>query len=327
MPPGTLCYNFAINAGGGTMRLHPDVLNLIGNTPLVRINHLTAGDDAEVWAKLEGNNPGGSVKDRIALSMIEAAEKEGKLRPGGTIIEPTSGNTGIGLAMVSAVKGYNLILTMPDTMTMERRQLLQAYGAELVLTEGRKGMAGAVESAAEISRANPDYFMPQQFENGSNPGVHRRTTAVEILNDLAAPPDGFVAGVGTGGTITGVGEALRERNPSIWIAAVEPAASPVLSGGKAGPHKIAGIGAGFVPGVLNTKIFNQIITVTDDDAAETAREMAKKEGILPGISSGAAMWAALKVAGKLGKGRKVVVVLPDRGERYLSTGLFASESP
>lgn len=309
------------------MILHRDVLNLIGNTPLVRINHLAAGDDAEVWAKLEGSNPGGSVKDRIALSMIESAEKEGKLRPGGTIIEPTSGNTGIGLAMVSAVKGYNLILTMPDTMSMERRQLLQAYGAELVLTEGRKGMAGAVEKAAEISGANPDYFMPQQFENGANPDVHRRTTAVEILKDLAAPPDGLVAGVGTGGTITGVGEALKERNPSIWIAAVEPASSPVLSGGKAGPHKIAGIGAGFVPAVLNTKIYNEIITVTDGDAAETAREMAREEGILPGISSGAAMWAALRVAKKLGKGRKVVVVLPDRGERYLSTGLFAPESP
>jgi cysteine synthase len=309
------------------MRLHQDVLNLIGNTPLVRINHLTAGGGAEVWAKLEGSNPGGSVKDRIALSMVETAEREGKLRPRGTIIEPTSGNTGIGLAMVSAVKGYKLILTMPDTMSMERRQLLQAYGAELVLTEGRKGMAGAVEKAAEISRTNPDYFMPQQFENRSNPEVHKRTTALEILNDLGTSPDGFVAGVGTGGTITGVGEALRERNPSIWIAAVEPASSPVLSGGKAGPHKIAGIGAGFVPGVLNTGIYNEVIAVADDDAAETAREMARKEGILPGISSGAAMWAALKVAKDLGNGRKVVVILPDRGERYLSTGLFAPESP
>jgi cysteine synthase len=309
------------------MILHQDVLDLIGNTPLLKINHLTAVGGAEVWAKLEGNNPGGSVKDRIALSMLEAAEKEGKLKPRGTIIEPTSGNTGIGLAMVSAVKGYKLILTMPETMSMERRQLLQAYGAELVLTEGRKGMAGAVERAAEISRANPDYFMPQQFENRANPEVHKRTTAPEILKDLGTPPDGFVAGVGTGGTITGVGEALREMNPSIWIAAVEPAASPVLSGGKAGPHKIAGIGAGFVPGVLNTKIYNEIIAVTDNDAAGTAREMAKKEGILPGISSGAAMWAALKVARNLGKGRKVVVILPDRGERYLSTGLFAPESP
>jgi cysteine synthase A len=307
--------------------LHRDVLSLIGNTPLVRINHLTAGGDAEVWAKLEGNNPGGSVKDRIALSMIEAAEKEGRLKAGGTIIEPTSGNTGIGLAMVSAVKGYKLILTMPETMSMERRQLLLAYGAELVLTEGGKGMAGAVAKAAEISKTNPDYFMPQQFENRSNPEVHKRTTAVEILNDLGSPPDGFVAGVGTGGTITGAGEALRERNQSIWIAAVEPAASPVLSGGKAGPHKIAGIGAGFVPGVLNTKIYNEIIAVSDNNAARTSREMAVKEGVLPGISSGAAMWAALQVARKLGEGRKVVVILPDRGERYLSTGLFAPESP
>ena len=309
------------------MRSHHDVLKLIGNTPLVRINHLTASGDGEVWAKLEGNNPGGSVKDRIALSMVEAAEKEGKLRPGGTIIEPTSGNTGIGLAMVSAVKGYKLILTMPETMSMERRQLLKAYGAELVLTEGKRGMAGAVEKAEEISGAHPEYFMPQQFENGSNPEVHRRTTALEILDDLGSAPDGFVAGVGTGGTITGVGEVLRERNPSIWIAAVEPVASPVLSGGKAGPHRIAGIGAGFVPAVLNTRIYNEVIAVSDDDAAETAREMARKEGILPGISSGAAMWAALKVAGKLGKGKRVVVILPDRGERYLSTGLFAPESP
>ena len=309
------------------MKLNRDVLNLIGNTPLVKINYLAARDDAEVWAKLEGSNPGGSVKDRIALSMIETAEKGGKLKQGGTIIEPTSGNTGIGLAMVSAVKGYRLILTMSDTMSMERRQLLEAYGAELVLTEGKKGMAGAVEKAAEIHRAHPEYFMPQQFENRSNPDVHRRTTAPEILNDLGTPPDGLVAGVGTGGTITGIGEALREKNPSIWIAAVEPAASPVLSGGKAGPHKIAGIGAGFVPGVLNTEIYNEIIAVTDDDAAGMAREMAKKEGILPGISSGAAMWAALKVAKKLGKDKKVVVILPDRGERYLSTGLFAAESP
>ncbi len=310
------------------MKLNADVLNLIGNTPLVRINHLSGPGDAEIWAKLEGHNPGGSVKDRIALSMIEAAEEEGKTKPGMTLIEPTSGNTGIGLAMVAAVKGYKLILTMPETMSMERRQLLQAYGAELVLTEGKKGMSGAVEKAEEIRKGNPtDYFMPQQFENSANPEVHRKATAVEILNDLGSVPDGFVSGVGTGGTITGVGEVLKDRNPDIWIAAVEPAASPVLSGGKAGPHKIAGIGAGFIPGVLNTKIYNEVITVTDVDAAEMARDMAKKEGILPGISSGAAMWAALKVAKKLGKNKKVVVIIPDRGERYLSTGLFAPESP
>jgi len=309
------------------MKTSSDILGLIGNTPLVKINNMTGPEDAVIWAKLEGFNPGGSVKDRIALSMIESAEKKGRLKSGGTMVEPTSGNTGIGLAMVASVKGYKLILTMPETMSVERRQLLQAYGAEIVLTEGKKGMKGAVDAAAEISRGNPEYFMPQQFENKSNPEVHRRTTAVEILSDLGSAPDGFVAGIGTGGTITGVGEVLKDRNPKIWIAGIEPAASPVLSGGSPGPHKIAGIGAGFVPGVLNTAIYNEIIQVTDVDAAATAREMAKKEGILPGISSGAAMWAAIKVAAKLGKGKNVVVIIPDRGERYLSTGLFAPESP
>ncbi len=309
------------------MKLNKDVLGLIGNTPLVKINNLAAPEDAAIWAKLEGFNPGGSVKDRIALSMIETAEREGKLKAGGIIVEPTSGNTGIGLAIIAAIKGYRLLLTMPDTMSMERRQLLEAYGAELVLTEGKKGMKGAVEKAAEIYGNNPEYFMPQQFENSSNPEVHRKKTALEIIDDLGAVPDGFVAGVGTGGTITGVGEVLKERNPDIWIAAVEPAASPVLSGGNPGPHKIAGIGAGFVPGVLNTNIYNEIITVTDSDAAETARAMAKKEGILAGISSGAALWAALQVAKKLGKGRQIVFIVPDRGDRYLSTGLFLSETP
>jgi cysteine synthase A len=309
------------------MKLNKDVLGLIGNTPLVKINNLAGPEDATIWAKLEGFNPGGSVKDRIGLSMIETAEREGKLKAGGVIVEPTSGNTGIGLAMVAAIKGYRLLLTMPDTMSMERRQLLEAYGAELVLTEGKKGMKGAVEKAAEISGNNPKYFMPQQFENSSNPEVHRKTTALEIIYDLGAVPDGFVAGVGTGGTITGVGEVLKERKPDVWIVAVEPAASPVLSGGNPGPHKIAGIGAGFVPGVLNTNIYNEIITVTDSDAAETARSMAKKEGILAGISSGAALWAALQVAKKLGKGSQVVVIIPDRGDRYLSTGLFLSETP
>jgi cysteine synthase A len=310
------------------MSLGKDILDLIGNTPLVKIDHLTGPDDAEVWAKIEGCNPGGSVKDRIALFMITTAEKEGKLGPGGTVIEPTSGNTGIGLAMVASVKGYKLVLTMPETMSLERRQLLQAYGAELVLTEGKKGMKGAVEKAEEIHKANPSfYYMPQQFENRSNPEIHRRTTAVEILNDLGAAPDGLVAGVGTGGTITGVGEVMREKNPDIRIAAVEPSASPVLSGGKPGPHKIAGIGAGFIPLVLNTNIYNEVIQVSDNDAAGMTRTLARKEGILCGISSGAAMWAGLKVAQKLGKGKKVVVILPDRGERYLSTGLFAEESP
>lgn len=309
------------------MKLYKNSLTLIGNTPLVGINNLCSDDDAEIWAKLEGNNPGGSVKDRIAFSMIEAAERDGRLKPGGTIIEPTSGNTGIGLAMVAAVKGYRLVLTMPETMSMERRQLLQAFGAELVLTEGKRGMMGAVEKAEEILKNNPYYFMPQQFENPANPEIHRKTTALEIINDLGEVPDGFVSGVGTGGTITGVGEVFREKKPDVWIVAVEPAASPVLSGGNPGPHKIAGIGAGFFPGVLNTKIYNEIIPVTDDDAAETTRLLSLKEGILAGISSGAAMWAALKVAKKLGSGKKVVVILPDRGERYLSTGLFISETP
>lgn len=309
------------------MKLNKDILSLIGNTPLVKIRNFTSSSDAEIYAKLEGCNIGGSVKDRIALSMIETAEKDGRLKHGGTIIEPTSGNTGIGLAMVAAVKKYKLILTMPETMSMERRQLLQAYGAELVLTEGKKGMMGAVEKAEEIFKNNPHYFMPHQFENPSNPEIHRKTTALEILNDLGEAPDGFVAGIGTGGTITGVGEVLRERKPDVWITAVEPAASPVLSGGNPGPHKIAGIGAGFFPGILNTKIYNEVIPVTDADAADTARQMALKEGLLCGISSGAAMWAAIKVAKKLGKGKKLIVILPDRGERYLSTGLFAQESP
>ncbi len=308
------------------MKLNKDILSLIGNTPLVRINHLSGPNDAGIWAKLEGENPGGSVKDRISLSMVEEAERDGGLRKGGIILEPTSGNTGIGLAMVAAVKGYRLILTMPESMSLERRQLLQAYGAELILTEGKKGMMGAVEKAEEIYKENPGYFMPQQFENSANPGIHRTTTAIEIINDIREVPDAFVAGIGTGGTITGVGEALKAKKPDVWIAAVEPAASPVLSGGDPGPHKIAGLGAGFFPGVLNTGIYNEVIPVTDRDAAETARLMARKEGILAGISSGAAMWAALKLAKRFGRNKKIVVILPDRGERYLSTGLFASES-
>lgn len=304
------------------MKLHANVLNLIGNTPLVRLNHIPGPDSADIYAKLEGYNPGGSVKDRIALSMVETAEREGRLKHGGTIIEPTSGNTGIGLAMVSAVKGYRLILTMPETMSLERRQTFQAFGSELVLTPGAKGMMGAVEQAEIIAKENPDYFMPMQFENPANPEIHRRTTAIEILDAAGPEIDGFVAGVGTGGTITGVGEVLRSGKPDIWIAAVEPAASPVLSGGIPGPHKIAGIGAGFFPGVLNPDIYDEVIPVADDDAASMTRMLARREGILAGISSGAAAWAALKVAEKLGKGKKVVVILPDRGDRYLSTGLF-----
>lgn len=304
--------------------VHKDILELIGNTPIIRINHLSPEGGAEIWAKLEGFNPGGSVKDRIALSMIETAEKEGKLKQGGTIIEPTSGNTGIGLAMVSAVKGYKLLLTMPETMSLERRQLLQAYGAELILTPGEKGMLGAVERAEEIYKDNPDYFMPLQFENPANPEIHRRTTAIEIIESIGLP-DAFVAGVGTGGTITGVGEVLREKNPNIKIVAVEPAASAVLSGGSPGKHKIAGIGAGFFPGVLNTKIYDEIIPVTDEDAMDMTRKLSIKEGILAGISSGAAMWAAVKVAKRMGKGKRVIVIFPDRGDRYLSTGLFSPE--
>ncbi len=309
------------------MDLHKDILQFIGNTPLVKIKHIADSEDAEIWAKLEGQNPSGSVKDRIAFSMVASAEQEGRLRPGATIIEPTSGNTGIGLALVAAVKGYKLILTMSEKMSVERRQLLEAYGAELVLTEAEKGMMGAVNRAEELYKKNPDYFMPMQFENPANPEIHRRTTAFEILNVLGRAPDGFVAGVGTGGTITGTGEVLREKNPAIWIAAVEPAASAILSGGEPGPHKIAGIGAGFYPGVLNTNIYDEVIPVTERDAADTTRILAGREGLLTGISSGAAMWAALRVAKKLGKNKTVVVILPDRGERYLSTGLFVEESP
>lgn len=306
------------------MKIYKDILALIGNTPIVRINHLSPQRGAEIWAKLEGFNPGGSVKDRIALSMIETAEREGKLKQGGTIIEPTSGNTGIGLAMVSAVKGYRLILTMPETMSLERRQLLQAYGTELILTSGEKGMLGAVERAEEIYRENPDYFMPMQFENPANPDIHRRTTAVEIINSIGVP-DAFVAGVGTGGTITGVGEVLKEKKTNVRVVAVEPAASAILSGGSPGRHRIAGIGAGFFPGVLNTKVYDEIIPVTDEDAMEMAKKLSLKEGILVGISSGAAMWAAVKVAERLGPGKRIVVIFPDRGDRYLSTGLFSPE--
>ncbi len=305
------------------MKLNQDVLTLIGNTPIVKINRLIGEDDADVWAKLEGMNPGGSVKDRIALAMIESVEKEGRLKPNGTIIEPTSGNTGIGLAMIAAIKGYNLILTMPETMSLERRQLLQAFGAQIVLTSGERGMMGAVEKAQEICLSNPEYFMPQQFENKANPEIHRKTTAIEILNAINGVPDAFVAGVGTGGTLTGVGEVLKSKKQEVLIVAVEPANSPVLSGGKPGKHKIAGIGAGFIPSILNTQIYDEIIKVSDEDAAETARLLAKKEGLLTGISSGAAMWAAQIIAKRMGKGKKLVVIFPDRGERYLSTNLFA----
>lgn len=301
------------------------ILDLIGNTPMVRLRALAGPDAAEVWVKLEGFNPGGSVKDRPALAMIEDAEQRGRLKKGMKIVEPTSGNTGIGLALVAAVKGYPIVLTMPETMTIERRQLLQAYGAEIVLTEGAKGMRGAVEKADEIAASGAEYYKPDQFGNPANPLVHRRTTAREILDFLGGRRiDAFVSGVGTGGTVTGVGEVLRKKHKGVRIVAVEPAASPVLSGGKPGPHPIQGIGAGFVPKILNTKVYHEIIQVQNDDAKAMTRRLALKEGILAGISSGAACWAALQVAAKLGKGKRVVTVLPDGGERYLTTGVFGS---
>ena len=296
------------------------ILDLIGNTPVVQLHRLPPAGSALVWVKLEAFNPGGSVKDRIALSMIEAAEESGALSPGGTIVEPTSGNTGIGLAMTAAVKGYRLILTMPDTMSGERRALLVAYGAKLVLTPGEQGMKGSIAKAEELAQDH-GYFMPYQFANPANPEVHRRTTAAEILSQVRHL-DAFVGGVGTGGTITGVGEILKDTLPEVQVVAVEPAGSPVLSGGSPGKHKIQGIGAGFVPEVLNTAIIDEVILVEDQDARVMARQLALQEGILAGISSGAATWAAIQVAQRLGEGKVVVAVLPDGGERYLSTGLF-----
>ena len=299
------------------------VLDLIGSTPVVRLRNLPGKNDAEVWGKMESFNPGGSVKDRICLSMIEAAERQEKLKPGSTIVEPTSGNTGIGLALVAAVKGYQLILTMPDTMSEERRSLLAAYGARLILTPDTKGMGGAIRKAEELLLEHTEYFMPQQFNNPANPEIHRRTTAVELLKQFKRI-DAFVSGVGTGGTITGVGEVLRDKMKDVRIYAVEPAASPVLSGGEPGYHKIQGIGAGFIPGVLNTNIYDEVITVTDEDAALYTRRLALEEGILVGISSGAACCAALKVAKTLGKGHVVVTIFADKGEHYLSTNIFGA---
>ncbi len=299
-----------------------NILQLVGDTPVVLLNRLPGRNDAAVWAKLEAFNPMSSVKDRICLAMVEAAEKEGKLRKGMTLVEPTSGNTGIGLAMVATVKGYRLTLTMPDTMSVERRKLLKALGAELVLTPGAEGMPGAIRKAEELVASSRDYFMPQQFNNPANPEAHRHTTALEILEQMDSKLDAFVAGVGTGGTITGVGEILKKRIPSVQIIAVEPAASPVLSGGAPGRHRLQGIGAGFVPAVLNRAIVDRVIPVGDEQAAETARRLAREEGIFAGISSGAATFAALQVARQLGGGKNVVVLLPDTGERYLSTDLF-----
>ncbi|MDD1768820.1 MAG: cysteine synthase A [Methanomassiliicoccales archaeon] len=297
------------------------ILDAIGRTPLVRLNRLVGKDSADVFCKLESFNPMHSVKDRIALAMIEDGERTGRLKPGMAVVEPTSGNTGIGLAMVCAAKGYRLILTMPESMSIERRRLLKALGAELVLTPKAEGMKGAIVRAEAICADRQDTFMPQQFENPANPSIHEKTTAVEILEDLS-DPDAFVSGVGTGGTITGVGRVLRANGLKTLIVAVEPAASPVLSGGKPGPHSIQGIGAGFIPKILDTSIVDRIVKVADEDAKMCARELAKEEGIFVGISSGAATHAALGIAKELGPGKKVVVVLPDFGERYLSTDLF-----
>ncbi|MFQ5667033.1 MAG: cysteine synthase A [Candidatus Binatia bacterium] len=299
-------------------------LDLIGHTPVVKLNRIPGPHAADVWGKLESWNPGGSVKDRICLSMIEAAERDGRLHPGDTIIEPTSGNTGIGLALVAAIKGYKLVLTMPDTMSEERRSLLTAYGATLVLTEDTKGMHGAIRKAEELLLEHPDYFMPQQFSNPANPEIHRQTTAQEILSQFDCI-DALVAGVGTGGTITGVGQVLRNKRPGVKIYAVEPAASAVLSGDEPGFHKIQGIGAGFIPEILDTSVYDAVIRVTDDDAADCTRRLASEEGILLGISSGANTYAAVQVARALGAGRTVVTIFCDAGERYLSTEVFQAE--
>jgi cysteine synthase A len=305
-----------------------NVTQIIGDTPLVRLNRIVPKGSAEVYVKLEFQNPGASVKDRIGNSMIEQAEKDGKLKPGDTIVEPTSGNTGIGLAMVAAAKGYKAILVMPETMSVERRSLLRAYGAQLVLTPGSEGMKGAIRRAEEIHAENPHYFMPQQFNNQANVKVHRETTGpeiVEAIHSLDGKLDAFISGIGTGGTITGAGEVLRKSFPNIKIYAIEPAASPILSGGKPGPHKLQGLGAGFIPEILNTSVYDEIVTVENEEAFETARRAAREEGILGGISSGAAIFAALKVAKELGAGKRVVAILPDNGERYLSTPLYQFE--
>lgn len=299
-------------------KLANSVVDLIGNTPMVKLNKIVTSDMAQILAKLESYNPGGSVKDRICLSMIEEAERKGLIGPGSTIIEPTSGNTGIGLAMICAVKGYRCILTMPETMSLERMYILKSYGAEVVLTPGIEGMTESIKKAEELLKEIPNSFMPQQFKNEANPEIHRKTTAREILAITNGDIDAFVAGVGTGGTITGVGEILKKKNPKIRIVAVEPKTSAVLSGKGPGPHKIQGIGAGFIPEVLNRDIIDEVIPVDDNDAFNTSKKLARQEGLFVGISAGAAAWASLKIARDLGKDRKVVVILPDTGERYFS---------
>lgn len=305
-----------------------NVTELIGGTPLVRLNRITQEGSADIFLKLEYQNPGSSVKDRIAISIVEEAEKDGLLKPGGTIVEATSGNTGIGLALVAAAKGYKAVIVMPETMSLERRNLLRAYGAELVLTPGSEGMNGAVKKAEEILSENPSYFLADQFKNKANVKIHRETTGPEIvaaIESIGGPLDAFIAGIGTGGTISGAGEVLKSQYPDVKIYAVEPAASPILAGGKPGPHKIQGIGANFIPEILNQDIYDEIIHVENDEAFETARRVAKEEGILSGISSGAAIFAALKVAKDLGPGKKIVVIIPSNGERYLSTPLYNFE--
>ncbi len=307
------------------MKIANNVTELIGNTPLVRLNRIALGLKAQIVLKLEFYNPAHSVKDRIGAAMLDAAEKAGMIKPDTIILEPTSGNTGIALAMVCAARGYKCVLTMPENMSKERRMLLRAYGAELVLTPAPEGMVGAINKAEELAASDPKYFIPQQFKNPANPEIHRKTTAEEIWRDTDGKADFLVAGVGTGGTITGVGEVIKSRRPSFRVVAVEPDASPVLSGGAKGPHKIQGIGAGFIPDVLNTGIYDEIVRVKDDDAMDTARRMAKEEGLLVGISSGAATWAALQVATRAeNSGKLIVVIIPSFGERYLSTPLFAN---